>query len=667
MKKFLILLFLSSFFISIRPEYIIFEKGKNGEFLPLGEEHFDKVKKIYEDVFCKYKWPECIGNREALKKIKDKGFLKSGNSLGEEKFLRKEVQKIDKTYDIAFVPTVTYELFCVWKYYSSFYPFEKDLKRVHSLKHDEFISIVYSIIKEVKENVFFPLSKKIGQKIENYNKLEDIKKEPEVEKEFDKINKKYSSHFCDINYKFVFFLSDGINLDGKKILQGKIKENIKFITEKILYLLIKTFKGHVASEIYYAGRLENRPYYFQTLNSKEFKKNENNLDENGIISKTIDIEYEARDKNKALLFRGAENTIQHVKGLEKKILTIAIADSPLKVKKGIDKIYLSVDKEKIFKPSSLAYGNSLFAGSIFDSGATVYFFFNLCEQGYSLFVDKEEYIENNCGNFFLISPLNCFVALFSGGEFFHSRTKVPIFTDKKEKYIKVFGIKDPMGSNSIIFIKRDPIKFAEDFLNYLIENFRFLKNKGQYLLEYYNKKMKRFHKKAAKIYNSMRSFYKKLLKKRKEELEKVYKIIHFIEEGKEQDLEKVQEKAIDFLRKNKWIDVNRNYSFHGETFLLLASRMGLEKLVKELLKHKNIDVNKQDEFGCTALIRASGAGYENIVEGLLKRDDIDVSKKGMMIWNEDYIMDDTALSVAKTKRIKKLIKNKIKDLEKRKK
>jgi len=61
--------------------------------------------------------------------------------------------------------------------------------------------------------------------------------------------------------------------------------------------------------------------------------------------------------------------------------------------------------------------------------------------------------------------------------------------------------------------------------------------------------------------------------------------------------------------------------------LLYACEIGYLKRVKELLKHKDIDVNYQDKEGYTSLMSASYSERTEIVKELLEHKDIDVNLK----------------------------------------
>ena len=71
--------------------------------------------------------------------------------------------------------------------------------------------------------------------------------------------------------------------------------------------------------------------------------------------------------------------------------------------------------------------------------------------------------------------------------------------------------------------------------------------------------------------------------------------------------------------------VNKS-NYEGETALFCACDKGYLEVVRELLKHKDIEVNKADNFGRSPLCIACENGYLEIVKELLKHENIDVNK-----------------------------------------
>ncbi|MCK4650730.1 ankyrin repeat domain-containing protein [Candidatus Babeliales bacterium] len=85
------------------------------------------------------------------------------------------------------------------------------------------------------------------------------------------------------------------------------------------------------------------------------------------------------------------------------------------------------------------------------------------------------------------------------------------------------------------------------------------------------------------------------------------------------DLEQVEK-----LLKHPNINVNAQNNY-GKTALIWASFKNYKEIVKELLQHPNINVNAQKNYGYTALICASDCGHIEIVKELLKHPNINVN------------------------------------------
>ena len=84
-------------------------------------------------------------------------------------------------------------------------------------------------------------------------------------------------------------------------------------------------------------------------------------------------------------------------------------------------------------------------------------------------------------------------------------------------------------------------------------------------------------------------------------------------------------KVVGELLKAANVDVNKANN-HGNTPLTLAARNGHAKVVRELLKAANVDVNKANNDGSTPLTSAAYDGHAKVVGELLKAANVDVNK-----------------------------------------
>ena len=71
------------------------------------------------------------------------------------------------------------------------------------------------------------------------------------------------------------------------------------------------------------------------------------------------------------------------------------------------------------KPYSLSYGSSLFAGCLYDGGATAFHYMRNDQNAYAVPVPFDQLNDSP----FYIPPTNIVAQLFGDGEIFHSRTK----------------------------------------------------------------------------------------------------------------------------------------------------------------------------------------------------------------------------------------------------
>lgn len=168
------------------------------------------------------------------------------------------------------------------------------------------------------------------------------------------------------------------------------------------------------------------------------------------MKKVVEIEYDAQNKNKFVLYRGSSD---------------------------IDYQYVP---SKLFKSEfgnrSISFGSTLLGGIFGDSGACAYCYmsdFSTSPVGYALLIDKKRYAEGDLSNMFYIPPLITLLDLLGKGEFFHSRSKVVDLTnidslsfqvpkDRLKPYTSIYQIDGPNLE------KRQEI--YRDMLNYIRDN-----------------------------------------------------------------------------------------------------------------------------------------------------------------------------------------------------
>ena len=186
-----------------------------------------------------------------------------------------------------------------------------------------------------------------------------------------------------------------------------------------------------------------------------------------IIKQVINLEYEAREHNKALLLRGTDLTSATAfdKNQPQKKMIIG---STRRDSSSVKDIILAVENNY-----SISFGNSLFAGVIHDPGACAYFYMAgyLSRLGYGLLIDKSDYVQNGKGDLFYIPALKPIASIFGVGGMFHPRTRVAVSEYANQSHlIRGLTISNVTDPAHIIVFEGDPIKHEEKFLKFVAEN-----------------------------------------------------------------------------------------------------------------------------------------------------------------------------------------------------
>ena len=93
---------------------------------------------------------------------------------------------------------------------------------------------------------------------------------------------------------------------------------------------------------------------------------------------------------------------------------------------------------------------------------------------------------------------------------------------------------------------------------------------------------------------------------------------------------------MDLLLSHKRIDVNKAIGQDSVTPIFFAANAGHLEIIKKLMNHPNIDINKGHKSGSTAFFTAARNNHVDIVEYFMKTTDVDVN-------HECDLIDPTAL------------------------
>jgi hypothetical protein len=520
---FLMLLVLFTLHTSLRAELLIVKKVDN-VFVPLDSSD-DKNGKAIADILLKYEWPMCIANEHFTDEEK-RELLAPNKPYAEELFIQKKIREAlpnqPHQYSVVFIPTVLYELFCIEQAIAwdseVMNPFIKAAREtlvsaIKKINHLDIIDIInssksaHAIRKEIYDmyvdcnNVFY------------YNNGD--------QSAFLYINNVITKKILD-NFPDFKDCDDGLKLSER--IKGKsngiaayfITEILKSSKEQIVDLdeILK-----LAGKVNIGKEMMQKLEVGSVIHIKRYLEKE--LSEHKIVSQVLSLEYKARGLNKALIFRGNFN--------------IRIGESSR------EQLFGSTLRTSSKDPYSISFGNSLFAGIITesrpDNSATVYMCIIGRGEGYSLFINKIDYIEHQCNNLFFIPSISPICALFQRGEFFHPRTKAAIIF-KEGIPVHIYGIwqgnklliKDPTG---VILITRNPMRHAELFSKYIFDNGRFISSGPNF----YSRKEKKF----INYTEEERKFIEDRMKKSQTEATEFYKAIRITEDAYKQKIKQKKE------------------------------------------------------------------------------------------------------------------------------
>jgi len=426
---------------ALHPELLVIKK-ENGRFAPLTEADLPDSQKIM-DIILKYEWPMCIASD--LTPEEQDALLTPNKPFAEEHFIRRKIQdSVGKQYEVVFVPTTIYELFCLLQW-------AKSLNRPLASPFDKVVAPLLTVRKPIIS---------LSQALANTNPTTARK---EV---FDVYKKANGLFFNDKENNVAFYINCALGTSlfteypelaksSNALISGIIKNKAPTLAAQ--------WKSHILDELEKQG--SNLSPYFWVATNILLKGRQS------IINKIIHLDYEARELNKGLLLRATSFEKLQV-GFGQQPKEALLAGSTVRKQYGFEKAY----KEKLLDPYSVSLGNSLFAGILRDKTANIYSYLTY-RPGYALFVDKKAYIEHQNNNLFFIAPVAPIVGLFLRGEYFHSRVKTAMsLTDRNTSsgyYIKHLPEKfiDPTG---VLLITRDPLRQAELFSKFLAENGRII-------------------------------------------------------------------------------------------------------------------------------------------------------------------------------------------------
>jgi len=454
----------TNFYSSLHAELLILKKTEAG-FAPLDDSDAPHRKTI-EDILLKYQWP--MSSALALERFTTRNeLLETTGDLftadkpnAEELFIEQEIQKQtgNSSYRVIFFPTTLYELFVIFETFNSYSqnnPLQNALYNVNVAKKID-LEPIFS--KHDDPRIVLPL---IKDSFEEFNNLF--------------FNEETSAHHyinSTLVRKILSLYPDlETSADSLKFAHS-IKEKNEELLLTLLGDLAHLFKT-TGVDTCLTGKFATPYKKIEALTQPEQQK---------IFKKIIPLEYQARDLNKGLLLRGTSFEEFSPFAIHEDTNPTLLAGLPVlltqefsrRKRYPMEKAYA----QKTNTPYSISFGNSLLGGIFLDYGACAYNYLTQTKElpgaGYGLFIDKRQYIDNNNGGLFFISPLSNLAALYAQGEFFHSRSKAATPIKKEESSYgngSIVGLGSRMADKIGVFlITRDPLKHGALFSQFLAEN-----------------------------------------------------------------------------------------------------------------------------------------------------------------------------------------------------
>lgn len=386
-------------------EYVVFYELPNGEKKELSRDTFEKVYKIF--------------NQFSLAAIMNRGSGKEAEEYANRyEQIKKNVKEIDPTLEVAFVPRTLYELIFIRECISE------------DLKHNDICPQLDR--GEHKKNLAFFQNKN--------DKYLEFLSEQAVERAA-----RNCWHICyfedagDDDHATVRDVAYRLNEVVVKTLlpksSGFTHQEIFERTEKELEFL-KTYHDQTMKSDYQGPSNYNRPgpttnFGFESTKGSIKPMGIRDNTDAQIIRNAIALECDKIAQNSVILYRGGD----------------------------FQKDSASCISEDV--PYSLSYGTGLFAGCIFDGGATAFHYMRKEQNAYAIAVPVDQI---NGSPFFV--PLTNSVSQFYGfGEIFHARTRAWKDFDMDE----IKGIQGLAGSDRLEHLKSN---LTQEELNIQFGNYK---------------------------------------------------------------------------------------------------------------------------------------------------------------------------------------------------
>lgn len=353
-------------------EYIVFHKLPTGEKQPLSPETFEQVYKVLLQFS-----PAALANNGSEKALEE--------CANRYELLKAKLKEIDPTLEAVFVPRTLYELIFIRKC------IQEDLKHKN----------ICSFLSPSYHNITLEDFEGNQQEYDNYLKRKEVRKK-----------ERKCWHLC-------YFTDAGDN--------GHV--GVKDVAYRLNKAMLKAFdpsgEGFTHQEFSTLAEKEIeflKTHYRNGLEVMEKLRKGEKVEEISSCSTpgpTTNFGYEST--------RGSIKPMGIRNETDAQIIRNAIALDCSKIAQHSLFLYRGADFQKDStscwndkdKPYSLSYGSSLFAGCLYDGGATAFHYMRNGQNAYAVAVPFNQLNDSP----FYIPPTNTVAQLFGAGEIFHSRTK----------------------------------------------------------------------------------------------------------------------------------------------------------------------------------------------------------------------------------------------------
>lgn len=351
-------------------EYIVFHQSENTSRSP-NRETFEGAYEIFNDYL-----PATVMNRGPESRAMH-------DSINRYNIIRERIKSIDASLEVAFIPRTLYEMFllrkciqedlknksiCPFTDGNNFIKKAQDFKRTQGT-YEEYLKTYEEYLKKCSE----VRTKRKCWHLCFFDNADNYNNDSGVKEIAFRLNRKMVKTFSPTSggftyQKFVEFAENEITFFKTHFENGK-KGNQKVFS--INHINPTTNFGFEGGRIHYSMAVKD------------------NNDQ--VIREAVALECSMAAHHCFFIYRGAN----------------FVADYSPCIKKGQERL------------RSLSYGSSLFAGSVFDPTATVFYYVKQTKDVYAIAIPFNQLHTSP----FYIPPTNAIVQLFSIGEFFHARSK----------------------------------------------------------------------------------------------------------------------------------------------------------------------------------------------------------------------------------------------------